>query len=76
MKIKWTEIASEDLDSIYDYIQQDNQTAAVDVILHIMNSVEKLIPQNNSIGRPGRILGTRELVITKFPYIIVNSQLV
>jgi toxin ParE1/3/4 len=70
VKIKWTEIASQDLDSIYVYIEQDNPTAAVDVILHIIESVENLIPQNTAIGRVGRFLGTRELIITKYPYIV------
>lgn len=70
MKIKWTELASQDLDIIYAYIEQDNPTAAVDVVIHIMDSVENLIPQNTAIGRVGRILGTRELIITKYPYIV------
>jgi plasmid stabilization system protein ParE len=29
-----------------------------------------LVAQNKHIGRPGRISGTRELVLTAFPYII------
>lgn len=79
MKIKWTEIASQDLDSIHDYIVQENPTAAVDVVLHIMKSVEDIIPQNTGIGRVGRVFGTRELVITKCPYIvpyrIINNEI-
>ncbi|MGD9581314.1 MAG: type II toxin-antitoxin system RelE/ParE family toxin [Vampirovibrionia bacterium] len=71
MIIKWTELASQDLDFIHDYIVKDNPTAAVDVVIHVMESVEKLIPQNTAIGRPGRLLGTRELIITKYPYIVL-----
>jgi toxin ParE1/3/4 len=68
--IKWTEAASEDLNIIHTYISNDNPIAAVDVILHIIQSVEDLIPQNPAVGRTGRILGTRELIITNYPYIV------
>jgi len=68
--IKWTEAACEDLDNIHKYIYNDNPSAAVDVVLHIIKSVETLIPQNTSIGRAGRVLGTRELIITNYPYIV------
>ncbi len=70
MQIKWTDGASEDLDSIHDFIVEQNPSAAVDVVLHIMESVENLIPQNTAIGRKGRVLGTRELVISNYPYIV------
>jgi len=70
MQIKWTKLAQEDLESIQKYIYDNNPKAAKEVVLHIIDRVEVLIPKNNAIGRAGRVLGTRELVITKYPYII------
>lgn len=79
MRIKWTEAASEDLDHIYNYISKDNTSTAVDVVLHILNSVKNHIPTNTAIGRPGRVFGTRELIITNYPYIVpyrvVNDEI-
>ncbi|MDD3437737.1 MAG: type II toxin-antitoxin system RelE/ParE family toxin [Candidatus Gastranaerophilales bacterium] len=70
MEIRFTELATEDLQSIKEYIFENNQKAAKTVIAHIIQQIETLLPQNPSIGRAGRILRTRELVITKYPYIV------
>jgi plasmid stabilization system protein ParE len=38
--------------------------------LHILYCVEHLLAENPKLGAPGRVPGTRELVIPKTPYII------
>ena len=68
-KILFSILAKEDLYSIKKYICNDNTEASKIVIKHIISSIEKL-KENPAIGRAGRILRTRELVITKFPYIV------
>jgi len=70
MEIKWTKLAQEDLECIQKYICDDNPTIAKKVILHIIDKVETMIPTNPSVGRPGRVLGTRELIIAKYPYTV------
>ena len=35
-----------------------------------MHSIELLLPENPQIGRPGRVPGTRELIIPKTPFIV------
>ena len=70
MNILWSPEAIEDLNSLRAYIVQDNPSAARGVVLHIMDSVEQLLPNNPQIGCPGRIPGTRELVIPKTPFIV------
>jgi hypothetical protein len=40
------------------------------IALHIIQSVERLLPDDPQIGRAGRVPGTRELVIARTPYII------
>lgn len=70
MLIKWTKEAEKDLDNVEKYIFQDNPIAAIDTVLLIMQTVEKLLPESPSIGRAGRVLNTRELIIPNYPYII------
>lgn len=70
MQIRWTKATQEDLECIQKYIYDNNPKAAKEVVLHIIDKVEVLISENTAIGRAGRVLGTRELVITKYPYII------
>lgn len=69
MAIKFTEAARADLYGIRSYIAQDNPLAARKVIQTIREQVNVLLDQDE-IGRPGRIDGTRELVITGLPYIV------
>ena len=70
MKIVWSPEAIEDLVSLRAYIAEDNPAAARRVVLHLIRSVEQLLPDNPQIGRPGRVPGTRELVIPRTPYIV------
>jgi len=71
LKIVWANPAVEDLECIEDYIQQDNPRAAIEVVLHVIERIEALLPENPSIGRAGRVFGTRELVLAGLPYIVV-----
>jgi toxin ParE1/3/4 len=70
MIIKWSDEALDDLRSLYDYISADNPIAAQKLAMAIVNSIKTNLPGNPRIGRPGRINGTRELVITNTPYIV------
>ena len=66
--LKWSAPALEDRDTIFDYIEVDSPTAAMGVDQRIRECVERLrrFPE---MGRPGRIEGTRELMILRTPYI-------
>ena len=70
MRILLTDPAIQDLDSIEAYVAEDNPEAAVQSVLRVLEAVEGLAEHPN-IGRPGRISGTRELVVSKTPYIAV-----
>jgi len=70
MNILWSPEAIEDLNSFRAYIAQDNSSAAREIVLHIMHSIEQLLPNNPQMGRPGRVPGTGELVISKTPFIV------
>ena len=70
MRLRWTRLAEQDLDEIAKYIGQDSPAAAARVVLELIDQVETLLPAHPALGRPGRVLGTRELVIGNLPYIV------
>jgi toxin ParE1/3/4 len=70
LRLKWTRPASQDLDDIAEFIGQDSPAAAARVILELIECVESTLPFAPASGRPGRLLGTRELVIGNLPYVI------
>lgn len=68
-EIKFTELARNDLQSIKKFICDDNFDSAQKVVQHIIRSIEQL-KITPAMGRAGRVLRTRELIITKYPYIV------
>jgi addiction module RelE/StbE family toxin len=68
VRLEWSAFAIEDRDAIFDYIEEDSPHAAVVVDDRIRVQVRQLL-QFPETGRPGRIEGTRELVISRTPYI-------
>jgi len=69
MKLIWSRRAVEHLTAIREYIEHDNPDAAERVAARIIESVDRLTEQP-LVGRPGRVRGTRELVVTGTPYIL------
>ena len=66
----WLKRAIHDRDAQIDFIAQDNPLAAVSQGDHIDEQVDILL-QHPQMGRPGRKQGTRELVISRTPLIVV-----
>lgn len=68
-KVVWTCLAVDDLDSIRRYIEFDDPPAAVSTARGILRATARLstLP---FIGRPGRVINTRELVLEDRPYIV------
>lgn len=69
MRLQWTPTASRNLEAIEAYIERDNLLAALETVLEILRQVE-VLKDHPGLGRPGRVEGTRELVITGLPYIV------
>jgi toxin ParE1/3/4 len=69
MKILWSKRAIRHLVALRDRIARDSPNNAAAAAERIVNGVELLATQPQ-MGRPGRIVGTRELVISGTPYII------
>ncbi len=68
--VKFSKSSLKDLHSIQKYICENNKDAARNVISHIIHSIETILVPNPAAGRMGRVLRTRELVISKYPYIV------
>jgi toxin ParE1/3/4 len=69
VKIVWSRRAIRHLVALRYYIAKDSPQNAADVAARILKSVDLLTSQPQ-MGRPGRVLGTRELVVPDTPYII------
>jgi len=69
MKVKWLKTALKNFDQEAEYIAEDNPVAAAKMVEKIIYAVG-LLSSNPSIGRTGRIHGTRELIIDSISYII------
>lgn len=71
-ELKWLQLARTDLLEIVDYISDDNPGAAQ----HVKNDIERKaesLPSFPKKGRPGRVEGTRELVVLS-NYILVYKE--
>ena len=68
--IRWTEPAIRDLAEIRAWIAADEQATAERGARAIKEAVDRLetLPRR---GRPGRVVGTRELVLAGWPWIVV-----
>ncbi|MDP2785338.1 MAG: type II toxin-antitoxin system RelE/ParE family toxin [Sulfurimicrobium sp.] len=72
MKLRYTPRALLDLTEIHDHIAHENRQVARRVVSLIRKEAEKL-QLNPGIGRLGRVEGTRELVIGRYPFIVAYT---
>lgn len=69
MRVRWLVRALRNLREEAEYIARENPQAAAQTVARIENAVV-LLSDQPAIGRPGRVPGTRELVIPETPYIL------
>jgi toxin ParE1/3/4 len=60
MKLVWSPTGERNLDLIWEFIAQDNLNAA--------DRIRKMHPR---MGRSGRARGTRELIVSGTPYLLI-----
>ncbi len=70
MRIRLTKIAERDIEAVEAFIRDENPPAAIQTVLRILEAIKVLVEFPN-IGRPGRVSGTRELVVSSSPFIVV-----
>ena len=73
VKVIWTEEARDRLKDIEAYIAQENPTAAKKLVRGIILKVAEQLTLYPSSGKTGRVTGTRELVFSSHPYIVVYT---
>lgn len=68
-RVRWTARAQRRLLEIGLYIEAHNPAAAARVIVAITTRIDRLSREPGR-GRPGRIRGTRELLVVGTPYLV------
>jgi len=72
LNIRWSALAIEDREVIFDYLLHLDPAVAIRIDLEIEQQVENLA-RFPKLGRDGRVADTRELVINRTPYIVAYS---
>jgi toxin ParE1/3/4 len=70
MIVEWSSEAIADLIAIRAFIADDNPAAAKRFVTDIIQRVESALSVTPVIGRPGRVIGTREFVVSGTPYVV------
>ena len=69
MRLEWSPLAIEDRFAIFEFPEAESPSASVRTDEAIRIQTRRLIAFPQS-GRPGRIMGTRELVVRGLPYVV------
>jgi toxin ParE1/3/4 len=69
VRVRYVPRARAQLRRIGRYIAQDSPTAAQQVVARITEAVDGLATFP-TMGRPGRVIGTRELIVPGTPYVV------
>ena len=69
MRLRWLRQALRELDEEAAFISREDERAAALVVRRVFDAVAKL-PANPGLGHPGRVPGTRELVVPKTHYVV------
>jgi toxin ParE1/3/4 len=79
MRVVWLRNAARDLDNQCAYVADDDPQAAARLAVRVKSAVSQLA-RHPAMGRPGRVEGTRELIIpgTSFvvPYRVSGDRIV
>jgi len=73
MDIVWRRQAARDLAHIFDFVLRQDPGAA----RNLCDRVERRVAQlrdHPHMGRPGRVAGTRELVVAGTPYVVAYRE--
>ena len=69
MRLRWLRQALRNLDEEAAYIATDDPAAAQLVVERVLRAVAMMADQP-ALGRPGRVPGTRELVVPRTRYLV------
>ena len=69
MQVEWLRAALRNLDDEAAYIAEENPKAAHEFVLAILSGLEQ-VAAFPAMGKEGRVPGTREWVVSRWPYIV------
>jgi len=69
MRVAWSRRAIRQFVALREHIAKDSDRNAAAVAGRILKAVD-LLQTHPEMGRPGRVVGTRELVVADTPYVI------
>ena len=69
MRVRWLRTALRNLEEEAAYIATEDPAAARLVVGRVLAAVDQLVDQPG-LGRPGRVPGTRELLVPKTRYLV------
>lgn len=69
MRVRWLRRALRNLDEEASFIAAEDAVAARLVVARVLEAVAQLAEQPG-LGRPGRVPGTRELIVSRTRYIV------
>ena len=69
MRLRWLRTALRNLDDEATFISEDDPAAATRVVQRVMQAVA-LLEAQPGIGRPGRVPGTRKLLVPRTRYVV------
>ena len=69
MRVRWLRKALHNLDEEASFIAADDAVAARLVVRRVLAAVA-LLAEQPGMGRPGRVPGTRELIVPRTRYIV------
>jgi len=69
VRVEWLSLALADLNAEAEYIARESPEAAERLVDDIFAATDRLA-SFPAMGRPGRVIGTRELVVSNTPYIV------
>jgi len=72
MQLRWAEEAADDLERIAEYLLNHTPDRALELVRAVYDAPSALLTFPNR-GRLGKKAGTRELVLSHLPYIVVYA---
>ena len=73
MQVRWTHSAVADLTGIFDYLSEHQSSDLAERVIRAVFEAAQSLGAFPKKGRTGREPDTRELVIQRYPYIVIYT---